>query len=62
MFPEGKFFGQPCIFFHFYLFVEENEKLGAKKKKPPYKVAFHGAILTIAPQLFFLEWWGKKDS
>jgi hypothetical protein len=41
--------------------VEENEKLGGKKKKP-YKVALHGAILTIAPQLFFLEWWGKKDS
>jgi hypothetical protein len=50
---------QPCILFHFHFFGEENEKL---KKEKPYKVVLHWAILTIAPQLFFLEWWGKKDS
>jgi hypothetical protein len=32
------------------------------KKIKTYKVVLHGVILTITPQLFFLEWWGKKDS
>jgi hypothetical protein len=59
MFPWNKFFGQPCIVFHFHLLMEENEKLKRKKKK---KKTYKVAILTIAPQWFFLEWWGKKDS